>query len=346
MSLDLRSDTVTKPTPEMMDYIMNAQVGDDVFGEDPSVNQLQDYMAEYTGKEAALFVPTGVMSNQLALKAITDPGDEVIIESQAHIFYYETAAPSIISQIQLRCIDSEMGEMPLDKLESYIRTDEYWLPRTRAVALENTHNRHGGSILSFEYIQKLGELVRSRGIKYHLDGARLWNASAATGISIKDYCTPFDTVSICLSKGMGAPVGSVLVSDRQTIQKAHKWRKILGGGMRQAGILASAGLYAVKNNFGLLKSDHTNALNFAKKLKQSEYIKIDIDRVQTNMVFFDLDQSIDVKLLMDKCLENGLVIMNTGPHTIRAVFHFQISASQALESAEIILNSIAEILNK
>jgi len=338
--IDLRSDTVTKPTPEMMEFIFRAQVGDDVYGEDPSVNELQSYMAELSGKEAALFVPSGVMGNQLALKALTDPGDEVIIESQAHIFYYETAAPSIISQIQLRCLDSDNGEMPIEKIIASIRTTEYYLPKTKVIALENTHNRHGGSILSMDYIYEVHKIAKDNGIKFHLDGARLWNASAATGISIKDYCTPFDTISICLSKGMGAPVGSVLVGDRKIIEKAHKWRKILGGGMRQSGILAAAGLYAIKNNFQLLKVDHENALSFAKYLSESSLIHLDLAKVQTNMVFFDVIDSINVNLLIQKCLKLGLIIMATGPNTIRAVFHFQVQSVQALDAASIILHEI------
>jgi threonine aldolase len=323
-----------------MEFICRAQVGDDVYGEDPSVNELQDYMAELSGKESALFVPSGVMGNQLALKALTDPGDEVIIESQAHIFYYETAAPSIISQIQLRCIDSDNGEMIPEKIKSSIRTPEYYLPKTKVIALENTHNRHGGSILSLDYIHDVHKIAKDIGIKFHLDGARLWNASAATGISIKDYCNPFDTISICLSKGMGAPVGSVLVSDAKTIEKAHKWRKILGGGMRQSGILASAGLYALKNNFHLLKGDHENAQHFAKKLADSPLISVNLSKVQTNMVFFDLITQIDVNLFIQNCLKQGLSLMATGPKTIRAVFHFQVSSEQSIDAASIIHNEI------
>ncbi len=338
--IDLRSDTVTKPTPEMIEFICRAQVGDDVYGEDPSVNELQSDMAELSGKEAALFVPSGVMGNQLALKALTDPGDEVIIESQAHIFYYETAAPSIISQIQLRCLDSDNGEMPIEKIITSIRTTEYYLPKTKVIALENTHNRHGGSILSMDYIRGVQKIAENNGIKFHLDGARLWNASAVTGISIKDYCAPFDTISICLSKGMGAPVGSVLLGDRKIIEKAHKWRKILGGGMRQSGLLAAAGLYAIKNNFQLLKVDHENALSFAKYLSESTLIYMDLAKVQTNMVFFDVIDSIDVNLLIKNCFKKGLIIMATGPKTIRAVFHFQVHSAQALDAASIILHEI------
>ncbi len=332
--IDLRSDTLTVPTKQMREYIANSAVGDDVFGEDPSVNELQEYVAKLLNKESALYVPSGVMANQLAIAAQTKPGDEVIVEADSHIFYYETAAPSIISRVQLNCIKSDYGEMKLQEIESAIRPDIYYFPKTSLVCIENTHNRHGGTIISLDYIKELKELVSKYNIALHCDGARIWNASVATGIEPREYAEHFDTISVCLSKGLGAPVGSLLVGNRSTIDLARKWRKILGGGMRQAGIIAAGGLYAIKNNLKLIQYSHQIAKEFAINLAESELIKIEIDKVQTNIVMFTINQCLDDNYFIKECAKNGVLLIPFGNRKIRAVFHFQISKEDALFAAE------------
>ena len=344
--IDLRSDTVTKPTPEMRRYMMNAEVGDDVYGEDPSVNELQDFAAQLFGKEDAIFVPTGSMGNQLGIKVQTEPGDEIICESQAHIFYYETAAPSIISQVQVRCIESERGEMPIDKIESCIRPGDYYFPVTKLVCLENTHNRHSGTIINIDYIRELSGFIREKGLNFHLDGARLWNAAAMTGIEFKEYGKYFDTISICLSKGLGAPAGSLLLGTKKTIEMARKWRKILGGGMRQSGILASAGLFAIKNHFQLLKNDNVNALAFSNYILQSDFINMDLSKVETNMVVFNLDKMINIDSFINGCKIENLLISSVGGNSIRAVFHFQVSETDAINAAEIVVKTSEILMGK
>lgn len=339
----MRSDTVTKPTDEMRRVIANADVGDDVFGEDPSVNELQDYVAKLFGKEAALFVSSGVMGNQLAIKTLTNPGDEVIVENQSHIFYYETAAPSIISRVQLRPVDSDDGMPPYEIIKKAIRSSEYYFPKTTLICLENTHNRHSGAIISLDYINEIKKLALEHKIYLHCDGARIWNSCVETGIAPKDYAEPFNTLSVCLSKGLGAPVGSLLIGSKEVITKAKKWRKILGGGMRQAGILASAGLYAIKNHFHLLKQDHINAKKFSEILFDSKYIKIELSKVQTNIVYFSVSNEINSQLLLEKLKEKKILIIPMEENSFRAVFHFQINSEQAEYSAKTILETIYEL---
>lgn len=332
--IDLRSDTLTVPTAEMREFISKAPVGDDVFGEDPTVNELQDYIAELLKKEAAIYVPSGVMANQLAIATQTKPGDEVIVEADSHIFYYETAAPSVISRVQLNCIKSDYGEMNLGEIERAIRPDIYYFPKTSLICIENTHNRHGGTIISLDYIKSLRELSSSYNIALHCDGARIWNASIATGIEPKTYAEYFDTISVCLSKGLGAPVGSLLVGEKSTIEMARKWRKILGGGMRQAGIIAAGGLFAIKNNLNLIEYSHQLAKEFALNLSKSELIEIDLNKVQTNIVMFEIPSYIDDKSFINECLRNGINLIPFGNNKIRAVFHFQISKEDAIYAAE------------
>jgi threonine aldolase len=334
MIIDLRSDTLTKPSKEMMTAIQNANVGDDVYGEDPTVNHLQEYVADLLGKEAAIFIPSGTMSNQLGVKANTSAGDEVIIENDAHIYFFETAAPSIISNVQLRPIPSEFGEIPIEDIANAIRPDIYYFPRTTLICLENTHNRHGGSILSVNYFDKVNKLVDGKNIALHLDGARIWNASIATGISVKKYVEHFDTVSVCLSKGLGAPVGSVLVGSKEKISIAHRWRKILGGGMRQAGILAAAGLYAVKNNISRLEEDHSNAKYFAKQITNIDELEVDFNNVQTNMVAIKT-LTMSAAELVQRCKISGLLFNSIDKNRVRIVFHLNISKNDTANAIEI-----------
>lgn len=342
--IDLRSDTVTVPTREMMSAIMNARVGDDVYGEDPDVNELQEYVADLFGKESALFVPSGTMSNQLCINVLTNTGDEIICEADAHIFYYETAAPSILSRVQVNTIESENGVMDINKIKEKIRPDVYYFPKTSVICLENTHNRHGGTIIPLDYIDNLGEFCKENGIKYHCDGARIWNACIATGISPKEFVKPFDTVSVCLSKGLGAPVGSLMLSSKENISKALKMRKIFGGGMRQVGILAAAGLHAVKNHFQLLEGDHNNAKLFAGNLAESEHIQIDLNTVETNIVSFKHREEIDSNDLVELCKQKGVIFHALGNNQIRIVFHFQISESNAIKAADILKDALNKLM--
>lgn len=342
--IDLRSDTVTVPTLEMRQAIFDAKVGDDVYGEDPTVNELQEYVADLTGKEAALFVPSGTMSNQVSIAIQTRPGEEIIVESDAHIFYYETGGPGKISGVQMKCIPSEKGMMDIEEVKKAIRPDVYYFPRTSLVCLENTHNRHSGAIISLDYIKELADVVKENGLAFHCDGARLWNACAATGISPRDYLELFDTASVCLSKALGAPVGSLIVGTKDHIKAALKMRKILGGGMRQVGILASAGLYALKNNRRLLEGDHENAKVFAKDLSECEYINVFIGNVETNMVVFEHDARINTADLEEKCREKGVIFGALGNNRIRVVFHFQISRVETVKAAEYIRDAASELM--
>lgn len=334
--IDLRSDTVTKPDEVMRLAMSQAQVGDDVYGEDPTVNKLQDFAAEMFGMEAALFVPSGTMANQLGLMLNTETGDEVITEADSHIYYYETAAPAILSRVQFKTIPSEIGEMPIKEIEKAIRPDIYYFPKTSTICLENTHNRHGGTILGIDYIKSVRDLANEHGLKMHLDGARLWNAIVETGIRASEWAQYFDTVNVCLSKGLGAPVGSLLLSSKENIDRAWKFRKILGGGMRQAGILAAGALYALQKNIDKLLWDHEKTKKFAEKIADNKFIEVDLNRVQTNIMTFKLHDSIDPEIFKEKCADKGLLLHHFGNNVIRVVFHIDIKDHQVDEAVEIV----------
>ena len=248
--IDLRSDTVTKPTPEMRKAMAKAEVGDDVFGEDPTINALQDKVAGILGKEKAIFVPSGTMANQLAIKAHTQPGDEVILEATSHPYNFEGGAGAVLSGVQFYCLNGLRGIVEASQVEAAIRPLDHHFPVTRLVCLENTHNRGGGSIYPLKTLAEVSRLARSKNLSIHLDGARLWNASVASGIKPKEYARWADSVSVCLSKGLGAPVGSLVAGSAVFIDRVHRFRKMFGGGMRQAGILAAAGLYALESSCG------------------------------------------------------------------------------------------------
>jgi threonine aldolase len=342
--IDLRSDTVTVPTNEMKKAMFDAKVGDDVYAEDPSVNELQEYAADLFYKEEALFVPSGTMGNQIGLKLNTNPGEEVIIEADAHIFFYENAAPAFISNVSLNTIPSEKGEMEIKKIKSSIKPDIYYFPTTSLICLESSHNRHGGTVLSTNYFNEVKDICTENNLRFHLDGARVWNAVTALDISLADYTAPFDTVSVCLSKGLGAPVGSILLGSKEIMRKARKYRKMLGGGMRQAGILAAAGLYAIKNNFPLMKYDHENAKEFAHLVNESEHLHCNTELVETNMVKIKYDDSINSNELVDILKKEGLLISDIGGNNLRAVFHFQISKTEMKKSADI-LKKVIEKFN-
>jgi threonine aldolase len=335
--IDLRSDTVTKPDQPMLDAMMSAALGDDVYGEDPTVNALQQKCAKLTGKEDALFVPTGVMGNQLAIKAHTSDGDEVIVEAESHIFNYETAAGAIISRVQMLPLKGNYGVLTTDDIAKYIRPDEYHFPKTKLICLENTHNRSGGTIVSIDAIRSVSELAKKNGIKMHLDGARIFNASVETKISIKEYANHFDSISFCFSKGLGAPVGSILCGSKEVIKLAKKWRKILGGGMRQVGIIAGAAIYALDNNVERLKTDNDRAKSFAKAMSESGNYDVDIDKVQTNLIIFKSKKYTQEEFIA-KMREKGILTSSGSYDFLRIVFHKDLSEEDVQVSKKAFLN--------
>jgi threonine aldolase len=334
--IDLRSDTVTKPSAEMRKAMYEAEVGDDVFKEDPTVNKLEEYVAELLGKEAALFVPSGVMGNQICLNVLTNPGDEVICDEDSHIFNYESGSPAALSGIQLRPITGKSGVFTTEQIKPLIRpASAYYMPRTKVVEVENTHVRAGGTIWPIENIISVKKLVEEYGLKYHLDGARIWNASVATGISVKEYASYFDSISCCLSKGLGAPVGSLIGGSKDFILEAYRVRKGWGGGMRQVGIIAAAGLYALKNNISRLTEDHANAKYLAGKINELPNAVIDLKTVQTNIVSFK-PLHISVDEVIENCKQNGLLLSTGKVGWIRAVTHLDVNSEQIRNAAEII----------
>jgi threonine aldolase len=337
--IDLRSDTITKPTEAMRQAMAHAPVGDDVFAEDPTVNLLQQKVAALLGKPAALYVPSGVMSNQLAIKVHTQPGDEVIVERESHIFNYETAAPSILSNVQLHLILGERGILRAGQLAPAVRPSAYYMPRTALICLENTHNRAGGTIYPIEEIKKIRDFAKALGIRMHLDGARLWNASVATGIRPIEYAQYFDTVSVCFSKGLGAPVGSALVGSEDLIQRARRFRKIFGGGMRQAGIIAAGALYALEHNIDRLKEDHEKARLFAERVAANPLAGIDLKYVQTNMVVIEISRTgKTTSELLDALRAQNVYLSDANYSSLRAVTHLDVSTDQVLRAAEIVAN--------
>ena len=320
--IDLRSDTVTRPCQGMRKAMYHAEVGDDVFGEDPTVNRLQRTFASLLGKEAALFVPSGMMGNQLGLYVQTRPGDEVLVERASHIFNYESGAAGAISGVVLNPLQGAGGLLTVDQVTAAIRHGYYWESRTRLLCLENTINAAGGVLYPLERTLALTRAARAAGLSCHLDGARLWNATAATAIDEKTYAAPFDTVTCCLSKGLGAPVGSVFAASEALITEAHRVRKLLGGGMRQAGILAAAGLYALACHRKDLPEDHAKARRLAAGL--ANLAGIEVRQPDTNIVIFELEQVAALPFLESlRALDVAMVPF--GPHTIRATAHRDVS---------------------
>ncbi|NOX18601.1 MAG: low specificity L-threonine aldolase [Chlorobi bacterium] len=338
--IDLRSDTVTKPSPEMRKAMYEAEVGDDVYKEDPTVNELEEYVADLLGKESALFVPSGMMGNQICLNVMTQPGDEVICERTAHIFQYESGTPAAISGIQLNLIEGENGVITREQIEPLIRPESaYYMPRTRAIEIENTHNVAGGTIHPISNIKSIQELADEYGLFMHLDGARLWNASVATGIPLGEYASYFDSLSVCISKGLGAPVGSVIASDVGFIKEAFRVRKAWGGGMRQVGIIAAGALYAVKHNIKRLAEDHENAKNLSEGLANLENVEINLDNVHTNIVMFKpLAKS--VEQVIAECKEKGLLLGPGGVGIVRAVTHLDVDKNDIKKAKEILAEVI------
>jgi threonine aldolase len=284
--IDLRSDTVTRPTEGMRRAMLEAPVGDDVFGEDPTVNRLEEYVADLLGKEASLYAPSGTMTNQIGVQVNTNRGEEVLLHEGSHIFVYEAGAPAMLSSVQLRILPGENGILASETVRAAVRPRDVHFPRSSLLCLENTHNTAGGKVFPLEDFAAVAETAKEHGLKVHLDGARLFNAQAATGIPAREWCSHADTVSVCSSKGLGAPVGSLLAGDEETISEARRARKAFGGGMRQAGIIAAASLYAFENNVERLSEDHKRARNLAAGLREAGY---DAREPDTNLVLVAVD---------------------------------------------------------
>ena len=332
--IDLRSDTVTQPTEGMLDAMSKAVVGDDVLGDDPTVIELQNKAAKILGKEAGLYVPSGTMSNIVATRTHTSPGDEIVTEAHSHVYRYEGGAFAALSGCSVALVDGENGIMTPEQVSSSIRKAEGSLshyPNGSLVCVENTAQGGGGTVYSQETLDEICKVAREKDCKLHMDGARLFNAVAASGTDPARMVRDFDTISICLSKGLGAPVGSVLVGSKDDLAQAHRWRKMFGGGMRQAGTIASAGIYALENNIERLSEDHRRARIFAKAVSEMPNFSINIANVQSNIVFIGVGKG-NTESTIEQLSTYGVDILSTDDSTIRAVFHLHIT-DEDLEKA-------------
>lgn len=335
--IDLRSDTVTLPSPEMRRFIHEAEVGDDVYGEDPTVAALERRTAEFLGMEAALFVPSGTMGNQVAIGALTQPGDELICDSTAHVYIWEAGGIARHWGVTPRPITPPSGLLSLSDLEGTLRPDDGHYVRTRLVCLENTLNRRGGRVHPFDSVRQISSWARANGLSLHLDGARLLNAVVASGIPADEWAHHFDTVSLCFSKGLGAPVGSVLAGSAQTIARAHRLRKLLGGGMRQAGILAAGALFALDHNIPLLADDHAHARLLADAVESTPGLSLESGPVETNLVWFVADPRLGTaRDVADRLRREGVLISPLGAQVLRACTHLDISRADAEAAASAI----------
>jgi threonine aldolase len=341
-TIDLRSDTITKPSPAMREAMARAEVGDDVFGEDPTVNRLQETVAALLGKEAALYVPSGTMGNQTCIKVHTRPGDEVVVERGSHVFNYETGGAAFLSGVQLHLLDGVRGVLTADQIRKVIRPRVYYMPVTSLICLENTHNRAGGTIYPLEVIRGIRELATASSIAMHLDGARLWNACAATGIAPARYAEHFDSVSVCFSKGLGAPLGSAIAGSAAFIAEARRYRKIFGGGMRQAGIPAAACLYALEHNRERLGEDHEKAAVLARELAQIKGVEIDLEGVQSNIVIAGVEGlGVSAEDVLARLRARGVYLTPGNWQSIRAVTHLDVSMEQVRRAAAIMRETLA-----
>jgi threonine aldolase len=334
--IDLRSDTITQPSAGMRNAIAHADVGDDVYHDDPTVNALESMVADLLGKQAAMYVPTGTMSNQVALRMHTQPGDSIVLEATAHIGSHEMGGAAHHSGVTLQRIEGTHGIFTSDDVRATVPVPHPSLPAYlyepySLLCVENTHNEAGGTIWGLDEAEEVASTARELGMATHLDGARLWNASAATGIGLDQYAEPFDTVSVCFSKGLGAPVGSALVGDDDFIAEARRFKQMFGGGMRQSGIIAAGAIYALENNRVRLEDDHANARAFAEAIAEIDGVTVDLSAVQTNIVYFHVT---DPGLVVDACLERGTAMLTLGPTVIRAVFHLGVTESDALAAAD------------
>ena len=325
--IDLRSDTVTLPTPEMREAMYQAFVGDDTFGDDPTINNLEERVAEILGKEAAVYMPSGTMTNQVAIRTHTEPGDEILLEQSAHVYFNEAGATAALSGVICRLIEGERGVFGAEDMEASIRPVDNHYPRTKLVCVENTTNRGGGKVWPLEKLAEVKKTAHENGLKIHLDGARIWNAAASMKIPESEIAKHFDSVSVCFSKGLGAPVGSALSGSHDFISEAKRFRKQFGGGMRQAGVIAAGALYALENNRERLTVDHDNAKLFAKGLSEINGIEIIPDEVETNIINFRV-KGMNVNSLIDKLNSQGTHVLAKDSTTIRAVTNLMVSESQ------------------
>lgn len=341
--INMLSDTVTKPTAAMRQCMANAEVGDDMGGEDPTVNRLEAMVAELTNKEAAVFACSGTQSNQMGVRTHCIPGDELLIETNGHIAMFEGGAPAAISGIMCRTIPGRLGMLDVSDLEGQVRADNQHLCITRLLCLENTTNAGGGRAYPLDQLKRVCDWAHAQGLKTHLDGARLFNAAVASGATIRELCAGFDTVSICFSKGLGCPMGSILVGTKTDIHRARRIRKMMGGALRQAGIIAASAIYALENNVTRLAEDHANAKVFAEAIANIKGIEIDVSAVETNLVFFKLDKAIGNAGQLSNALKaKGVRIGGMGPQTLRACTHLDVNREQCLQAAATIRACLQE----
>jgi threonine aldolase len=328
----------------MREAMARAEVGDDVFREDPTVNRLEERVADLLGKEAALYLPSGTMSNQICVRAHTQPGDEMLCEATCHIYNNEAGGPAVLSGVTSQCIEGDYGILDVTQLEHKLRPLNDHQVRTRLVCLENTHNRGGGRVYPIEKIEAISRWARGAGLAIHLDGARLWNAVVASGIPARTWATHFDTVSVCFSKGLGAPIGSALAGPKDFVVKARRIRKLLGGGMRQAGVAASAALYAIDHHVERLAEDHRNAQVIARAIAETPGLRLDPPDVETNLVWVEVDPELGTaRDVAARLKQRGILVHATGPHTFRACTHLDVSAAQAERAAEIIRQAVPQV---
>lgn len=335
MVIDLRSDTVTKPVPGMLDAMMSAKVGDDVLGDDPSVSKLEQLVADMFGMPAALFCPSGTMTNQAAIKCHTQPGDEVICDENAHIYQYEAGGIAFNSGASVKLLIGDKGRITADQVMNAINPDDFHKPITSLVCLENTSNRGGGSCYDLNEIKKIRKVCTEKRLSLHLDGARLWNALVAKNETPKQYGELFDSISVCLSKGLGCPVGSLLLGKKDFIYKARRVRKVFGGAMRQAGYLAAAGIYALANNIDRLKEDHDNAKQIGVVLGQKNFVK-NVLPVETNIVIFELMDTIKPAVFVAKMKDQDILCFDVSPTRVRFVTHLDIRKNMVDKIIEVI----------
>jgi threonine aldolase len=338
--IDLRSDTITKPTPQMRRAMAEAEVGDDVLGDDPTVIELERRTGAILGKEAAVYMPSGTMTNQVAVRTHTEPGDEILCDAEAHLYYYEAGAPAALSGVMVRLLRGVRGIFTADDVNGALRPANLHFPRTKLLCVENTHNRGGGSVWPIERIAEVTAAAREAHLRTHLDGARLWNASVATGISEAEYAKHFDSVSVCFSKGLGAPVGSALAGSSEFVARARRFRKMFGGGMRQAGIIAAGALYALEHHRARLAEDHANAGQLAEALAGIRGVELDPKTVETNIVIFSVTTMPAAKLAEELGKKNVLVLA-TGPETIRAVTSLMVSGDDIREAIDAFRRALA-----
>lgn len=333
--IDFRSDTVTQPTAGMLQAMMTAKVGDDVFGEDPTVNRLESMAADMFGMEAGLFCPSGTMTNQIAIKVHTQPGDEVICDFLSHIYQYEGGGIAFNSGCSVRLLQGDRGRITAEQVLTAINPDDVHKPVTRLVSLENTANRGGGSCYDFEEIKRIKKICKEYNLSFHLDGARLFNALVAKKETPKQYGEAFDTISICLSKGLGIPVGSVLLGPKDFIRKARRMRKVFGGGMRQAGFLAAAGIYALENHIERLAEDHQHAQQITAALRKKDFTG-EIFPVETNIIIFEVKGRLTAQQFADKLKEKNVLMFAISPTHVRMVVHLDITPAMVQETIQII----------